>query len=491
MKKILKNIALLTTTIFLISGCVSIVEEPEGLLSPEGFYSTESAFDAAVVGCYRPLFGAYAGYDYWYGVCGSIGAEDVSSTVNDLSGMDELNFDPGSWVIADIWKMYYSALNNANAIIGNLDKVEGISQDKVNGFEGQARFIRAFCYFNLVRYFGQVPIITFDNQAQADKVGQSPESDIYKLIVEDLKQAEEKLPVTFPEKGRATKGAAKALLAKVYLAMAGWPINDASYYALARDKAKEVIDLGVYQLEKNFADLWQVKNKLTNTEFIFTLHGVSGQGWEAGSHMHIASRPTADEGWMDFHSEERFYTVFPEGPRKEASFHTVFNDGSYWTDVNPKQPFIAKYLDGGAATGSEGEILADDGDGFFPILRYADVLLMYAEAANMAENGPSATAFEAVNKVKRRAMGMDPDTSNPDVDLESGISKTDFDKAVLDERNWELAFENNRWFDLVRKEKVVEVNQELHPNVTVNNQLWPKPTEQISLTEGLEQNTGY
>jgi hypothetical protein len=101
-----------------ISGCVSIEEEPEGLLSPEGFYSTESAFDAAVVGCYRPLFGAYAGYDYWYGVCGSIGAEDVSSTVNDLSGMDELNFDPGSWVIVDIWKMYYSALNNANAIMG-------------------------------------------------------------------------------------------------------------------------------------------------------------------------------------------------------------------------------------------------------------------------------------------------------------------------------------------------------------------------------------
>jgi hypothetical protein len=492
MKRELEYTLLIILSTLLINGCVDIEETPESLLSPETFYSSEDAFDAAVIGCYRPLFGAYAGYDYWYGACGSIGADDVGSITDVLAAMDMLDFDPDNWMIADIWKMYYSSLNNANAIIGNLDKVEGVAQDKIDEFEGQARFLRAFCYFNLTRYFGQVPLITFENQAQADKVGQSPESEIYDLIIEDLKIAEDKLPDTFPEHGRVTKGAAKTLLASVYLTMTGWPIEDPSYYPLARDKAKEVMDMGLYQLEADFADLWKVENKLTNTEFIFTLHGISGQGWEPGSHMHVASRPTPDGGWIDFNSEERFFNAFPEGPRKDASFYTVFIDGSHWSEVNPKQPFIAKYLDAGPTVVSpDGVILEYDGDGFFVVLRYADVLLTYAEAANMAENGPSAQALEAVNKVRRRAMGLDCISPDPAVDLPSGMSVTEFDKAVLDERGWELAFENHRWFDLVRKKMVVEVNQDLYPNVTEKCRLWAKPSLQVILTEGLEQNTGY
>jgi hypothetical protein len=252
------------------------------------------------------------------------------------------------------------------------------------------------------------------------------------------------------------------------------------------------MDMNVYQLERNFADLWLVENKLTNTEFIFAFHGISTAGWETGSHLHVSTRPTSENGWSDVFAEERFYNVFPEGPRKDASFHTIFDDGSHWQDVNPKQPFIAKYRDGGPnAVGPNGELLSDDGDGFFVVSRYAEILLIYAEAANMAENGPSSQALEAINKVRRRAMGLDPDTPDPGVDLPAGMSQASFDKAVLDERNWELAFENNRWFDLVRKKMVVEVNKELYPYVDEHNQLLPKPELQVTLTEGLKQNDGY
>ncbi len=116
------------------------------------------------------------------------------------------------------------------------------------------------------------------------------------------------------------------------------------------------------------------------------------------------------------------------------------------------------------------------------------MLLIYAEAANMAENSPSAAALEALNKVRRRAGGNNP-TVYPD--LLPGMSKGAFDTAVFDERGWEFAFELKHWFDLVRKEKVVEVNKDLYPNVTVNNQLLPKPQKEVNLIKGLEQNPGY
>lgn len=125
------------------------------------------------------------------------------------------------------------------------------------------------------------------------------------------------------------------------------------------------------------------------------------------------------------------------------------------------------------------------------MLRYADVLLIYAEAANQAEGSPSADALEAINKVRRRANGKDPNTPDAGSDLAPGISKDDFDKAVLDERNWELAFENNRWFDLVRRDKVVEVMGAWYPGVTEDRMLLPKPIKEITLVKGLTQNKGY
>src|SRR5690606_29476917 len=115
-----------------------------------------------------------------------------------------------------------------------------------------------------------------------------------------------------------------------------------------------------------------------------------------------------------------------------------------YTDFNEQRPFIRKY--------SIPYISQEDYDGYqttvnFPIIRYADVLLIYAEAANMAENGPSAAAYEAINKVRRRAFNLPVDTPDPSVDL-SGLTKEEFDAAVIQERNWELCFENDRWFDL-------------------------------------------
>lgn len=484
MKKI-QIILIVFSLAFASCANVDLDEKPSDLLNPITFFTTIDDFDAALTGAFKSLYKPYEGFDFDYPFTMTAGAEDIAVVVTrDFHALDDFTATGNQEGIVTLWPVLYQCISNTNSIIGNLDNGNTIPKNRLDEIEGQAKFLRALSYFYLVRWFGEVQLTTLENQKDILTLKQSTEAEIYASIISNLKDAEIKLPSTFSEKGRPTKGAAKALLAKVYLTMAGWPIEDASYYAKAKDKAAEVMTMG-YDLEPNFADLWKQEKKLSNPEFIFTFYGSATAEGSSASHLHLSTRAATggEKGWGDFFSEARFYNIFPDGPRKEASFTTNFADGSDWISTG-SQPHIAKYRDAG-------EIFDDEhGSGFLPILRYADVLLIYAEAANMAEGSPSANALEAINKVRRRAMGLDINTPAPAVDLSAGMSQTDFDTAVISERNWELAFELNRWFDLVRKKMVVQVNQSLHPNVSVNNRLLPKPTAQL-IPGILDQNPGY
>lgn len=497
MKKYI-NSTLIATALVLISlgSCVDLTEEPEGILSPDSFFNNEADFAAATIGIYSNLYGGWNDLTFkWYPLLLG-GGEDVSTkpTSPSQKDFDAFRATGTSQASQKLWIAYYQAISNANILISKIDNLDGvITKEKANGYEGQARYLRAFSYFHLVRSFGEVPIVTIENQQEADKVGQSPVADIYQYIISDLKIAKDILPVSFNQRGKATKGAATALLSRVYITMAGWPLEDASNYALARDNAAELISgslAGTYRLERDFADLWLVANKLTNKEMIFAFYGTSSTG--QGSKLHHAVRPGVEGGWSDVISEARFFNAFPDEYRKDVSFHSVFLDGTEWQDGEFSQPFIAKFRDGGIPCGpNDGGCGSASGDFLTPISRYADVLLTFAEAANMAEGGPSAAALEAINQVRRRANNLDPDTPDASVDLPGGMSQGAFDDAVIAERNWELAFENNRWYDLVRKKMVVEVNKGLYPHVTENNRLFPKPSSEVDLIEGLEQNEGY
>jgi hypothetical protein len=337
-----------------------------------------------------------------------------------------------------------------------------------------------------------VPLITESNQLISDQVGESTVKDIYTQITDDLTFAASHLSDDPSLKSRPNIYTAKALLAKVYLTMTGYPLSDKSKYSAARDLALSVMNSGSFNLVSDFSDLWNGTTKYSNSELMFGFFGSYGIS-SVGSHLHIASRPWegGENGWGDFYSEARFLSGFPDGPRKINSFHTQFEDGTIWSSSKENAPFISKYRDGGLACGPNDANCAQNGNGIFIVLRYADVLLIFAEAANMAEGGPSAAAYEAVNQVRRRAAGKDLSTPNSSVDL-SGLSQNDFDAAILDERNWELAFEGNRWFDLVRKELVVQVNKDLYPYVDSHNLLLPKPASEIALSKGvINQNPGY
>lgn len=502
MKFSIKNAQTLLTgfVLILFNSCVKLDEIPKSIVSPESFYKSEADFQSATVGIYRPLFSSYGGFSYDMPFVAECGAEDIHTSVGRWQGMETLTATPDQFneATSEMWSSIYRSINNANSLIAQVPNATSIAN--IGNYEGQARFLRAFGYFNLVRWFGKVPLITPENAATADKAGEAEIADIYTFILNDLKIAEEKLPLSSASNGIVNKVAAKALLAKVYLTMAGWPLNQTDKYALARDKAKEVMDLNIYSLENNFADLWKVAKKLSNREVIWAFHGSSGGDWRVGSHFHVATRPSEEKGWQDFETDKRFLAMFPAGPRKDATFHTVFFNGAQgglpYENSIFKQPTIAKFRDAGSVAtpnGGDGAYVGFDGDGYFPVLRYADVLLMYAEAANMVEGTPSTTAREAINKVRRRAMGHNPDVPNATDDLSISITKAGFDKAVLDERNWELAFEHNRWNDLVRRDLLVQVMgaPEWYPGVQPYRKLLPKPVAEVLRIKGLNQNTGY
>ena len=449
--------------------CVNLDEDPPSDLSPQNFYNSEDEFNSALTGIIKALYSDWSGFDYGYDLILASGAEDVRSDSDIFKNFDRLVPNDREVVIRDFWQKAYQAISNANTLLANLENAKNLKPEIIDPIEGQARFFRAFTYFYLVRFFGPIQVTTYENQSEIETVKASSIEEVYNnAIIPDLKIAEEKLPLSFTEKGRPTRGAAKTLLAKVYLTMAGWPVSSPSvYYPLAMEKANEIItnqsEYG-YDLEPDYANLWTQGNKLTSKEFIFTFYGSIAEGGIGGSHMDLSTRywGNGEGGWGDYFSEARFFNAFPDGPRKDATFTSVFADGTTFVEAKA-EPYIAKYRDGGNRVGTNAE-------GFRPVLRYADVLLIYAEAANYVNNGPTAEALNALNAVHTRA-GLDR--------YPRGMMQQEFDKAVLDERAWEFACEGDRWHDLVRREMVVKANIDEYPTVKESARLLPKPGTEI------------
>jgi hypothetical protein len=464
------------TLLFAVS-CVDLNENPPSDLSPQNFYTSEDEFNSALTGIAKALYSDWSGFDYGYDLILASGAEDVRSDADIFKNFDRLTPNDREVVIRDFWQKAYQAISNANALIAGLNNAKNMKPEVIDALEGQARFFRAFTYFYLVRFFGEIQVTTYENQSDAGNVKQSTVEEVYaNVIIPDLTIAERKLPRSFAEKGRPTQGAAKTLLAKVYLTMAGWPVKQPEiYYPLAMEKACEIINpengYG-YDREAHYADLWKQDNKLTSKEFIFTFYGSIAEDGIAGGHLDLATRyfGNGEGGWGDYYSETRFFEAFPDGERKDATFTSVFADGTTFAEAQT-QPHIAKYRDGGNHVGTNSE-------GFRPLLRYADVLLIYAEAANYVNNGPTTEALKALNAVRTRA-GLEP--------YPKGMMMQEFDQAVLDERAWEFACEGDRWHDLVRRERVVEANRDEHPHVKPSARLLPKPGTEI-VPGVLEQN---
>lgn len=460
----MKNISLLLILFLIVSSCSNFLDEDLStkITSESGALNNENGLTAALAGTYKPLtstWGSGLGNSSTQAVL--MGSDDLTthkaSNKADFREFDQFKVAQQNGRLPFVWSGAYKSIQGSNNIIANYEKASG-DPVNINQIAGEAFFLRAYNYFWIVRLWGKAPLVldtqTFDEAILS--VNSATELEIYTQIIADLQKAETLLSDMKPKPGRVNKGSAKAVLAQVYLQMAGWPLKDNSKYALAASKAKEVIDNEAtygFGLMDNFIDLWPSAtiNNDGNKEEVFALTFWGGQWYNGNAVYGLSAMPGEDSGWDDYMSEITFFNDFPAQVRKDVTFETVSHDGIPWTEFATKRPYFKK-LQGTKADWLNAISL--------PLVRMAEVYFIYAEAQIMSTGNTSdASALEALNKIVRRAYGLPLDTPDATVDYKSATQK-----QIVQEKAWEFAGEYCRWFDLIRLQMVEEVTAKKDPN---------------------------
>lgn len=484
----MKKLIYLAVFLLTASSCNDFLQEnPASLMVDNNFYKTEADADAAIVAVYDGLNDQssifYRGI-YLLAELTTDNAECGQGVANaNIFALKNYTYGPVNDRIYVLYTAVYKTIANANVAIDKIPAIN-MADAKKNRLIAEARFVRALLYFNMVRLFGDVPLVL--NQVvslDAVDVQRTEAAKVYDQIIADLEFAEQNLDATNSSGnlGRATKGSATGLLSKVYLTLKDYP--------KARDKAKQVLDNAQYGLVESYADIFTPQNRF-NKEIIFDIQNKGNTGASNGFAMalflprttiKLPTGGTVAGNSADVPTEE-FYNSFKPGDlRKARTFFTEYDAGGGKATF---RPHWYKFFDPSAIS-TLGEATLN-----YPILRYSDLLLTYAEALNEI-GGPSAEAFEAVNKVRRRAYGKAIGTADKTIDL-AGLSKTAFQDAILEERRWEFGFENHRWFDLKRTGKLLSTLQ-AKGNTAIKeyHQLFPLPQRELDVNKKLTQNPGY
>ncbi|MDJ1500826.1 RagB/SusD family nutrient uptake outer membrane protein [Xanthocytophaga agilis] len=469
-----------TLVFILVSGCGVLDQSPESSFTPDNFYKNADDARSAVSAVYDQM-----NYNNLYNqlmwILQDQATDDAEwgggrSTANQAKNdLDKYTFTPATSTFQSVWSACYRGINQANTVIG---RVPDISMDEAlkKRYVAEATLLRGFYYFTLVRLFGGVPIVLTETTSLNNlTIARSSVEEVYTQIIKDFTEAESVLPVNYSaaEIGRVTQGAAKALLAKVYLTRQEWE--------KAATKAKEVIDLGIYDLWTNYAEAFLIANK-NGKEAIFEIQAMGG-GFNEGSFMQGYMRPPFDKvnniaGFGDDPATQNLYEAYSENDKRRDVTLRLYSATS--TPAAPASItfpcYVNKYLDPTATANGEGS-------NNFPIIRYADVLLMYAEALNEL-GANNSDAYKAINRIRNRA-GLD--------DLAEGLTQDEFRNSVLLERRLELAFEGHRWYDLARTRRLISALKAQNPDIVVEERhyLFPIPQTERDVNPLLEQNPDY
>lgn len=491
-----------------------LTQTPEASVSGQSFYNTEAQIKDAVNGAYNALLplgsnsssggrgigatGAHFAGGYW--LFGEERSDNTTFQYNTSNRGDEQAWFVDKFIIGstyepvkNFWRQTYQGIFRNNDVLDHIDAVT-IADAKKNQYIGEMKFLRAFHYFNLVRQFGGVPLRLKapGSPAEAKSEGRASVEEVYTQIIADLTDAASKLPKSYTgaDVGRATEGATRTLLAKVYMTQKKW--NE------ALTELRKVEALG-YSLQDNYADIFSPTNK-NNSESIFEIQYL-GTRTDLSSNFIYQFSPVdsknkvipdpalATSGGGSGHNiptSDMVNAYMTGDKRKDASIGTLTYEPFGGATVTV--PFIKKYNFGIVTPGNTN---VD-----FPVLRYADVLLMIAECLN--ETGASAEALVYLNKVHAHTRtGLTPVVA---------AGQSQLRDLIIKERQVELAFENHRWYDLVRWGKAVEVmtahgarqkaerpTTEVEANayqITPEKILLPIPQNDVTL-DNLEQNPGY
>ncbi|MFT3682176.1 MAG: RagB/SusD family nutrient uptake outer membrane protein [Ferruginibacter sp.] len=487
--------SLIKITCFLLlpvsfTSCKKFLEEkPKSLVTIENYYKTEADAVAAVNSVYAYLNsvnnfaqgGNTAGvYHSTFWVTAGLASDEMENNQVGAPNFDQLSnftYNSQNSSLQEIWAMHYKTITLANIAINRIPGINMNAALKAR-LVGEAKFLRGLLYFNMVRLFTKIPLLTAENN---DLYPPAAATDaVYTQIISDLKDAAEALPLSYDPgngRGRATSGAANAILAKVYLTREDW--ENAALYA------KKVIDSNQYDLWEDYANVFKLSSR-GGKEAIFSVgFGDAGGAiifWEVGQ-FNVRLLPTelSAEGVQNAQGWQRptqyLYNQYESNDRRRAiNFITKVNNNGNEVTIHP---YFSKYWDRVAEP--QGNSSSND----FPVIRYADVLLMYAEASN--ELGNTGDAFTYINKIRKRAR-FDGTTYGNGVPDYTGLTKEQFRDVVLKERMLELPCEGQRWFDLVRTKKLEALVPLAKPGIapTANNYLFPVPQYEIDLNPNLK-----
>lgn len=476
MKK-MKKILLFLFVIICVVSCSDLLEEKPQALAVETFYNTSGEVEAGIAAIYNPLKG------------GISNPEPVSlmETLSDfMSGRaswenaglyDVVLNTQNSTRAQGCWVNLYSGIRNANLIIQNVPGSDVLTDSEKNKYIGEAKFLRALAYFHLVRNWGAVPLKTEDNFTEFN-VPRSSVEDIYKLIIPDLEYAEKGLLDVPPVSGHPSKWSAKTVLADVYFYLGD--------YDKSASKAEEVIKSGKYSLvevsePEDFENLFGAAI-VNTTEEIFYFKYNEDQPWSYPRYLHGVGVPYVGyDGYYAVYGNENY----PQNKNwDDNDLRKIFGWYAY-AKFDPGTILCKKFNDYGS--------LRPKND--YPLYRYADLLLIYAEASCRANKNPTNEGIEALNKVHRRAYGYPSNQESP-VDFKiSDYNSESFIDLCIQERGYETLGEGKRWFDIRRlgKEKAREIIQTTRGvNIVEGKFLFPIPINEYEYNEAItDQNPGY
>jgi hypothetical protein len=533
MKAISKYLTVFATGLILlsVSSCKKALEEtPYSFYSPENFYKNESDAKAAINGVYAELYT----YDLYLQPFWNITILDDDH----VSGADWFLGTTGAgnpqayfgWDRP--WVGCYAMIARANTVLENVANIN-MDNDIKSRILGEAYFLRGWAYFQLVQLYGGVPL-RLKSLSAAEPETNIPRATVaatYDVIISDFKNAETKL---FPlgnakagEVGRVNQGVAKAFLAKTYLTMASGAatgnvtvrggtdngfytyaktvvagyegFNSKALYTLARDKAAEVISSNVYTLTPSWKDLWSIAGR-NNKEQMWELQSLAGTAFINNLSAYFPARSTFGQGavwttnnhYNDYEDADKRvldgithnYTTLQGTnifyPFAQAALYKVVNGITYnnSNSTTAERAYTIKYS-------AVADPTVANSDAFYPLLRYSEVFLMYAEAENEV-NGATTLAYDALNAVRSRASA----TAAP-----SGMTSEQFRSYVLAERAREFNLEGIRRFDLLRWGIYLQVMNKISTgqnNISkvrsLRNLLLPLPLNELNSNKAITSN---
>ncbi|WP_236975140.1 RagB/SusD family nutrient uptake outer membrane protein [Membranihabitans maritimus] len=476
-----------------------LTKDPANVIGSSEFFQNQQQVDQGVVSIYASLQNVYD--NHW-----KFAEQRSDNTTvqfwpanrgpHPIWLMEEFTMDASNQNIAPYWNDTYVGIQRANTVLNHIDNVEFSNEEYKNQLKGESQFLRAFFYFHLVRLFGEVPLVLNQVESPAEAFAAIEKrhsvEEVYNQIDMDIDAAISNLPsgYTGGNIGRATQGAARALKADILMTQ--------GEFAAAKQELDELHQLN-YELLPNYEEVFDPGSK-NNAEIIFDVNYSSiesnpGLGstfiynfapWNSGSQ--ITGHNASTQG-LNIPSIEIYNAYSDDDLRKDVSIGHFVDPSNVGQGIAMGDTilYIKKYDHTHAVQGRTNDNC--------PVYRYAHILLMSAECINEIE-GPTTESYDAINAVRMRA-GIEP--------LVSGLSQEQFREAVYREMQLELAFENHRWFNLLRTGKALET-MERHGEIYRGRQphfaspayvieehkfLYPIPQREITLNPNLTQNPGW